>query len=203
MLEADEISIIKHARKSLLFNNEKPWIKKDSDSLFDVTIGSYDGAELCELVGLFILNNLEKTFGNQNGGLYRDDGLALLKNKTARLADKTRKDLHKCSERFGLKITTESNLRIVSFLDVTFDLSNGKYKPFQKPNDDLLYINKHSNHPPCILRQPPASVTKRISLFSSDAQAFYEAAPTYLIGLKHSNYNHKLSYTQEAPQQTR
>jgi hypothetical protein len=50
----DEISIIKDARKSQLFNNGKPWIKRDSSSLFDVTMGSYNGAEICELVGLFI-----------------------------------------------------------------------------------------------------------------------------------------------------
>ena len=51
-----EISIIKHARKSLLFNDEKTWMKKQNDSLFDVTMGSFDGAEVCELVGLYILN---------------------------------------------------------------------------------------------------------------------------------------------------
>jgi hypothetical protein len=53
----NDISIIKHARKSLLFNTGKPW-KKDSEVLFDVTMGSHDGAERCELVGLFILNHL-------------------------------------------------------------------------------------------------------------------------------------------------
>ncbi len=58
IITKDEISIIKHARKSLLFNDGKPWTKKDSNSLFDVTMGSYDGAEICELIGLFILNNL-------------------------------------------------------------------------------------------------------------------------------------------------
>ena len=87
-------------------------------------MGSYDGAEICELVGLFILNHLGKTFGKENVGLYGDDGLAIIKNKSARLADKTRKELHKAFEQFGLKITAESNL------DVTFDLSTGKYKPY-------------------------------------------------------------------------
>jgi hypothetical protein len=38
----DAISKIKHARKSLLFNSGKPWIKRDSNSLFDVTVGSND-----------------------------------------------------------------------------------------------------------------------------------------------------------------
>ena len=124
-------------------------------------MGSYDGAEICELVGLFILNHLGKTFGKEKIGLYRDDGLAIIKNKSARLADKTRKELHKAFDQFGLKITAESNLHVVNFLDVTFDLSTGKYKPYRQPNDDPLYINKHLNHPPSILKQLPTSINKR------------------------------------------
>jgi hypothetical protein len=47
-------------------------------------------------VGLFILNNLGKRFGKENIGLYRDDGLAIIKNKSARLLDKTRKEFFRC-----------------------------------------------------------------------------------------------------------
>ena len=58
------------------------------------------------------------------------------------LADKTRKELHNVFEQFGLKITAEVNLHLVNFLDVTFDLSIGKYKPYWKPNDDrYTYTN--------------------------------------------------------------
>ena len=166
-------------------------------------MGSHDGAEICELVGLFILNRLSKKFGKQSIGLYRDDGLALIKSKSARLADKTRKKLHKIFELFDLKITAESNLRIVNFLDVTFDLNNGKYRPYRKPNDEPLYINRYSNHPPSIIRQLPTSINKRIALLSSDEQTFMESAPAYQNALDRSNFNHNLSYTQHAPQQAR
>ena len=71
---------------------EKSWIKKDSNSLFDVTRGSFDGAEVCELIGLFILNHLDSKFEKENIGLYKDAGLAIMKNKSAHLADKTRKE---------------------------------------------------------------------------------------------------------------
>ena len=40
-------------------------------------MGSYDGAEVCELIGLFILNTLQDRFG-KDVGLYRDDGLAVI-----------------------------------------------------------------------------------------------------------------------------
>jgi hypothetical protein len=128
-------------------------------------MGSFDGAEICELVGLFILNHLGKRFGKENIGLYRDDGL---KSKSARLLEKTRKELHKISEQFDLTITAEVKLNVVNFLDVTFDLINAKYKPYRKPNDDPLYINRHSNHPPSITRQLPTAINKRIPLLSSD-----------------------------------
>ena len=45
--------IINHSRKFLLFNNQRAWIKKES-ALFDITMGSYDGAKVCELVGSFL-----------------------------------------------------------------------------------------------------------------------------------------------------
>ena len=55
-IKREDFSIIQHARKSLLYNKEIPWQKKDTN-LFDVTMGAYDGAEVCELVGLFLLNS--------------------------------------------------------------------------------------------------------------------------------------------------
>jgi len=47
-----------------------------------IQMGSYDDAEVCELVGLFILNDLCNIYGKENIGLYRDDGLAVFKNIT-------------------------------------------------------------------------------------------------------------------------
>ena len=40
--------IIIHAKKSLLHHQNSPWIKKNTNDMFDVTMGSYDGAETCE-----------------------------------------------------------------------------------------------------------------------------------------------------------
>ena len=41
-----------------------------------------DGAEVCELVGTYMLNLLSKKYNKNDFGLYRDDGLAFLKNKS-------------------------------------------------------------------------------------------------------------------------
>ena len=49
-----------------------PWRKMRSD--FEVTMRSFDGAETCELVGLFLLSQL--THLDVNVGIYSVDGLA-------------------------------------------------------------------------------------------------------------------------------
>ena len=54
-----DIDVINHARKSLLFDGSNTWIKKQG-GLFDVSMGAYDGAEVCELVGTYMLNVLSK-----------------------------------------------------------------------------------------------------------------------------------------------
>ena len=55
-------------------------------------------------------------------------------------------------EKNGLRVTIEANLKVVNFLDVTFDLNNEVYKPYMKDNHSPLYVDKQSNHPPLILK---------------------------------------------------
>ena len=46
---------------------------------FNVTTGEYDGAEVPELVGIYKLYLIRKKCDSKNIGLYRDDGLAVIK----------------------------------------------------------------------------------------------------------------------------
>ena len=48
----------------------------------------------------------------------------------------------------GLRITIEAKKKIISFLDVTFNLNNSTYQPYTKPNTTLQYVHRESNHPP-------------------------------------------------------
>ena len=50
------INTIMNSLKAFLFIDGDPWIKKDTLQQFDVTEGSMNGAEICELVGLYFLN---------------------------------------------------------------------------------------------------------------------------------------------------
>ena len=81
--------IILHARKTLLFGDGDTWSKKTG--LFDVPMGCYDGAEICELVGVYALTKLANEVEKQDVGLYRDDRLAVLRNTNGREADRMRK----------------------------------------------------------------------------------------------------------------
>ena len=58
-ISREDMQIMYHARKYFLFSNEKPWMKREVN-LFDVTMGAYDGAEVCELVGIFMLNKISE-----------------------------------------------------------------------------------------------------------------------------------------------
>ena len=70
-------------------------MKKDVN-LFDVTMGSYDSSEIAELVGLYLLNELEKRFGKGNIGLYRDDGLCMLPFTSGPRVERARKYIPHC-----------------------------------------------------------------------------------------------------------
>ena len=79
----EDIRIIKQSRKPLLFHLEEAWKKKESSSCFDVTIGSYDEAELCELIGIFTQSVLQDITNKEAMSLYRDDGLMVLSKVTS------------------------------------------------------------------------------------------------------------------------
>ena len=76
LLQYDEKEILIQSKKSVLFSNGDYWTKK-SESDFDNAMGAYDGAECCDLVGLFMLSEIRKLNLNLNCILYRDDGLGV------------------------------------------------------------------------------------------------------------------------------
>ena len=52
-----DIVIRNRSRKCLLFHENGPWVKKEDSKDFDVAMGSNDGLEISELVGLLMLSN--------------------------------------------------------------------------------------------------------------------------------------------------
>ena len=192
-IKREDFSIIQHGRKSLLYSKEIPWQRKNAN-LFDVAMGTYDGAEVCKLVGLFLLNNLANKFDKNSVGLYRDDGLALFKNINGHQADKIRKELHQLFMENGLSLEIDCNLKTVNHLDITLDLNTGTYKPYCKHNEEILYIHAEPNHPANILKQIPTLIEIRLSNFPSNSEIFHEASKHYQNILNQSGYDYKLQY---------
>ena len=168
-----DIDVIYHARKSLLFDGSHTWINKQR-GLFDV----------------FYVCLLSKKSNKNNFGLYRDDGFVVLKNKSGPQSEQVKKNIQKMFKEHGLDILIQCNMKICNYLDVTFNLNDGTYMPYTKPNGEIKYIHKDSNHPPSVIWQILLSIELRLSTLSINEKIFQEAVPPYQKGLQSSGYRH-------------
>ena len=160
-------------------------------------------AEVCELIGIFMLSLIGNRYNPNNIGLYRDDGLAVFKNTSGPQSEKIKKTFQRMFENKGLDIIINFNMEIVNYLDVTLNLNDGSYRPYKKPNEETNYIHVNSDHPPpppSILKQLPKSIEKRLSSLSSSKEIFEETAPYYEQHLSNCGYKEKLNYRDPTPQ---
>ena len=97
-----------------------------------------------------MLHLVGKKYNSKNIGLYRDDGLAVLKIAIGPVLEKMNKQLQSLFKRKGLQILM--NLKVVNYLDVTFNLND---RPYRKPNDGKNYIQMQSDQPPSIIKGFP------------------------------------------------
>ena len=150
-----DLRITKHYRKLLLYHENRTWKKKSSDNYFDVAMGSYDGVKVCELFCNLVLSTANSIL-KESFGLYMDNGLILVRNVNGQKTDRTREEVTKIFKEIGFEIEIQTNLKVVDFLDIAFNLSSGTYKPYRKLNDNLLYVNTSSDHPPQIINSHQA-----------------------------------------------
>ena len=116
-----DIDVIHHARKSLLFDGSRTWIKKHR-SMFDVSVGAHGGAEMCKLVGTYMLDLLSKKYNKNDFALYCDVGLAVavFEIKRRPQSEQVKKNILKIFKEHELDIIIQSNMKIVNYSDVTF-----------------------------------------------------------------------------------
>ena len=124
-----------------------------------------------------MLNVLSTKYNKNNFGLYRDDGLAVLKNKSGPQSEQAKKNIQKIFKEHGLDVIIQCNMKVVNYLDVTIDLNDGTYRLYTKPNNKIKYIHKNSNHPPSVIRQIPLSIESRLSTLYFNEKVFQEAVP--------------------------
>ena len=180
--------------KTLLFNDSKPWLKKFGNKDFDVPMGCFDGAEVCELVGSSILTKFCDVLPREYVELYRDDGLAIVKQMPGPELERKRKKIIETFKKYRLAISIKTNLFVVNFLDIQFNLLNGTFKSYRKPNSDPIYVHKDSNHPPQVLKGLPKTIGKRISTISSLKKTFESSKIEYENALNISGYKARLVY---------
>ena len=167
---------------------------KKQSGLFDVTMGAYDGAEACELVGTYMLSLISEKHNKKDFGVYCDDGLGVVKTKSRPETEKFKKKIQKIFKENKLDIVIKCNMKLVNYLDVKLNLNNSNYKPYHKPGNEILYIHKDSNNPFSILNQIPKSTEKRISTLSSNETIFNESKKIYQKALEKSGYRQTLKY---------
>ena len=131
-----EIEIILAWRKSILSDNHRTWVK--SHGHLQLSPSSW----------------LNKVLYFGHFGLYYQlrAGGVLPGWWNGPKTSKIQKKIIRAFKLLGLQIQITSNLKIVDFLDVTFNLNNGIFKPFSKNNSTPTYVNIDSNHPRSLLK---------------------------------------------------
>ena len=161
-------------------------------------MGSFDGAELYELIGIYfqpLLTDSIELIRKENIGLYQDDGLKLPRNINSQQTDRIRKRIIKKFQSIGFKTEIVTNLQEADFLDVTFNLINNTYRP----NGNLTYINTSSNHPANIIKLLTKIISERLSRSSSNIEIFNSSKLEYIDALKKSGYTEPLIYIPPKP----
>ena len=207
-IKTQDKKIILNASKSVLYNQEEVWIKrknnKDENQLFDITMGGKHGAEICELIGLYILQGLKNILPNLTIGLYRDDGLIAIEKKLSNVEiEKIKKSMHKFTKSIGINLIIENPSWKIDYLDLNFNLLNHTFYPYRKDNNKINYINSKSNHPPTILKQIPKMIETRLSKNSSNKNLFNNIKKDYNDALKLNGYNYDINYTEECKSKKR
>ena len=118
---------------------------------------------------------------------------SFLKNKSGPQAEQVKKNIQEIFNEHGLNIIIQCNMKIVNYLHV-FNLHDGTYKPYTKPNNEIKYIHKNSSHPPSVIRQIPLSIKSMLFTLSFNDKIFQEAVTPYQKALQNSGYRHTLTY---------
>ena len=151
-------------------------------------------AEISELIGCILLENLNKIIDPENHGLYRDDGIIIVDEYTPRKGDLLRKKLNWLFGKFGFKLDIQTNLKIADYLDITLNIQYGTVSPFTKDKQNPRYINIGSNHPQKVFENIPNGIMVRLSTNSSNSNIFDKNKTEYEKAFKDSGYKTKLIY---------
>ena len=143
-----------------------------------MAIGSYMGAEICNLIGLYILFDLSAVSNLLSFGFYRDDCQAVL-NRSKCKSERATKVYRNIFKSHGFSISVKCNLIQTDFLDINMNLSSNAFAPYKKENSNVKYINNGSNHPKTIRKAISPVINNRLSKLSSNKEIFDSVKKDY------------------------
>ena len=130
---------------------------------FDIAMGAYDFAQIADLI-----DTLSRIIDLKQVGLFRDDGHIFIPGNNGPKSSKIHVKITRAFKFLESKIKISSKFQIVTFLDMTFNLSNNILKPFSKDNQTPTYINVNFNHPRTIIKHITNTVNIRTNRLSSN-----------------------------------
>ena len=102
-----------------------------------------------------------------------------MKNENRSQLEQTKKSIQKTFKEHGLDIIIQGNMKIVNNLFVTFNLNDGTYKPYTKPNNEIKYIHRDPKRPPDVIRQISLSLESRLSTVPYNEKFFKNQYPFF------------------------
>ena len=111
-------------------------------------------------------------FEKEKCGIYRDDGLAIIKIKGSRriAQNEIKPDLRKIFDSEKLKIEIDPLMPVTNYLDVMFNLKKHVHEQYGKSDDDPVYLNVNSDHPKHIIKHIPIMIEQRLSTYCEPQQ---------------------------------
>ena len=96
----------------------------------------------------------------------------------------TEKKITNVIKLLGFKITIDTNLKTINFLDITLNLKKNSFESDKKEKNALIYMHTSSNHPSSIIKQKPKSISRRLSDNTSNINIFNKNKHIYDNALK-------------------
>lgn len=127
----------------MLFSGKRPWVKKGSPGMFDVTMGSYTMELKSVNLLAFSSSASSQRYSVKTTWVFQRRRLVCIKEYYWETVRKSEKIVSKIIDNFALKITAQANLQIVHSLDVTFIKQAYRKRTTIKP----WYIDIQYNHP--------------------------------------------------------
>ena len=158
-------------------------IRKENSLMFPYD--AFHGAKISEFVASFNLSKCSNVFENKNAGIHRDNGFCFIKQIPVFELDSKIKHIKAIFKKYGLSITIQIDLYVVSYLGSPFDLKISFHRPYEKSNNDPICINIESNNHVNV-KTASKNIERRPSLISSSQKVFQISIKDYQNALRYS-----------------